>query len=334
MTGWWTRWVGRVLALSFVLWAAAAPPAAAPQSAAESPWAAWVEPDFPFFSSVLDVREAGAGLPTRNLTPRALVLNLGGGHWAAFDTDLLRVAAIWHGDGVTPKALAPGSYHHPDRKTPIGQVDLPRPAGHVWAATGIYPGWQIGEELSFDDPREPAPSVEEVGRGPLPDAMGRFQAVRLVDQGVVLEYLVGGVPVKDWMTSPGHWVERHLEVGAATEPIALVVGAKSDTASILPCRGSPGVVPELLPGDGQVTRDADLHVIRIAPRAESARLCVAFVPRGYPRDPIPARATGGSHRAAPRPLAAGGHDEAGDDRHRRRVRGRRHRAAAGQPLAA
>jgi cytochrome c2 len=287
MTGWWMRWAGRVLALSFVLWAAAAPPAAAPQPAAESPWAAWVEPDFPFFSSVLDARQAGAGLPTSNLTPRALVLNLGGGHWAAFDTDLLRVAAIWQGDGVTPTALAPGSYHRPDRKTPIGQVDLPRPEGHVWAATGIYPGWQIGEELSFDDPREPAPSPEEVGRGPLPDATSRFQAVRLVDRGVVLEYLVGGVSVKDWMTSPGHWVERHLEVGAATEPLALVVGVKSEAVSILPCRSSPAVVPELLPADGLVTLDADLHVMRIAPRAEPARLCVAFVPRGYPRDPIP-----------------------------------------------
>src|SRR5688500_11744637 len=72
-------------------------------------WAAWVEPDFPFFSSVLDARRAGAGLPADNLTPRGLVLNLGRGCWAGFDTDLLRVAAIWCGDGVTPKALAPGS---------------------------------------------------------------------------------------------------------------------------------------------------------------------------------------------------------------------------------
>ncbi len=63
------------------------PPAANPPS----PWAPWIEPDFPFFSSVLDAGRAGAGMPARNLTPRALVLNLGGGHWVGFDTDLLRV---------------------------------------------------------------------------------------------------------------------------------------------------------------------------------------------------------------------------------------------------
>jgi hypothetical protein len=40
-----------------------------------SPWADWVAPDFPFFSSVLDARRAGPG--AHNVTPRGLVLNLG-----------------------------------------------------------------------------------------------------------------------------------------------------------------------------------------------------------------------------------------------------------------
>jgi len=99
------------------------------QAPAQGAWADWVEPDFPFFSSVLDVRKAGPGWPARNLTPRALVLRVGPDHWAAFDLDLLRVAAIWQGNGVTPVALAPGSYHRPDRKTPGGQTSLPEPAG-------------------------------------------------------------------------------------------------------------------------------------------------------------------------------------------------------------
>jgi hypothetical protein len=55
-------------------------------------WADWVEPDFPFFSSVLDARRAGPG-PANNLTPRGLMMNLGRGYWVGFDTDLLRVAA-------------------------------------------------------------------------------------------------------------------------------------------------------------------------------------------------------------------------------------------------
>src|SRR5262245_6888775 len=83
-------------------------PAAPPRVPAR--WADWIEPDFPFFSSVVDARQAGPGLPANNVTPRGLVVNLGQGYWIAFDVDLLRVAAVWRGNAVTPKALAPGSY--------------------------------------------------------------------------------------------------------------------------------------------------------------------------------------------------------------------------------
>ena len=57
----------------------------------------------------------------------------GANHWAGFDLDLLRVAAIWRGHGVTPTALAPGSYQRPDRKTPGGQNGLPEPDGRSLA---------------------------------------------------------------------------------------------------------------------------------------------------------------------------------------------------------
>src|SRR5690606_22414128 len=119
--------------------------------------------DFPFFSSVVDARAAGAPFPADNLTPRALVLNLGRDCSAAFDTDLLRVAAVWRGRGVTPVALAPGPHPDGSRKTPLGQAPAPEPGGTVWVASGIYPGWQRGDRPRFDDRREPAPSPEEVG---------------------------------------------------------------------------------------------------------------------------------------------------------------------------
>jgi len=57
--------------------------------------APWVEADFPFFSSILDARKAGLGLPADNLAPRGIVLNLGLGCWACFDPDLLRFTMIW-----------------------------------------------------------------------------------------------------------------------------------------------------------------------------------------------------------------------------------------------
>ena len=56
-------------------------------SAPIGPFAEFVEPDFPFFSSVLDARKAGAGFPDTNLTPRGIILNLGLDCWAAFDPE-------------------------------------------------------------------------------------------------------------------------------------------------------------------------------------------------------------------------------------------------------
>ena len=189
---------------------------AAPPKVAASP-APWVEPDFPFFSSILDARAAGPGLPADNLAPRGLVLNLGGGLWAGFDPDLLRLVALWRGEGVTPAALAPGSYHDIARKTPGGQEKLPQLAGTAWLATGVHPGWQTAGPLDLKDPRSPAPSPEEPGRGPLPPERGRFRAVHLLPDGAVLEYEVAGATVRERFfpagsaAAPG--IGRTLEIG-------------------------------------------------------------------------------------------------------------------------
>ncbi|MBK8091230.1 MAG: c-type cytochrome [Verrucomicrobiaceae bacterium] len=168
--------------------------------AAKSPLGPWVEPDFPFFSSVLDCRDLGEGFPKDNLTPRGLILNLGHNLWACFDTDLLRIACIWEGKPgeppVTPAALAPGSYHSVGWKTKDGQDFLPKPNGKVWLANGLYPGWQVGEKPSFTDPREKAPSVEEVGRGPLD---GKFLSVEEHGDRLLLKFSVGNAEINEIM---------------------------------------------------------------------------------------------------------------------------------------
>ena len=201
-----------------------------------SPGAPWVEADFPFFSSVLDAGRAGGGFPAANLSPRALVLNLGDGLWAAFDTDLLRVAAMWRGAGVMPKALAPGSYHQPDKKTPGGQSPAPEPEGIVWIANGIYPGWQSGDRLSLTDPREPAPSPEEVGRGPIPEALGRFNAIRFDSGSPVLDYVVSGVGVSESIVAsvldgrPA--IIRRFKIAPARTTLTLAVGARNQDVNL------------------------------------------------------------------------------------------------------
>jgi mono/diheme cytochrome c family protein len=176
-----------------------------PATPAKGDWADWVEPDFPCFSSVLDCRDVGEGFPKDNLTPRGLILNLGHNLWACFDTDLLRIACIWESEPGKPPvsalALAPGSYHIAGQKTKDGQEDLPKPLGKVWLANGIYPGWQVGDKPSFTDPREPAPSKEEVGRGPLPSEQARFVSVQPTKLGALLRYELGGTWVEELLAA-------------------------------------------------------------------------------------------------------------------------------------
>lgn len=247
-------------------------------------WAEWLEPDYPFFSSVLDARKAGAGFPGNNLTPRGIVINLGRDQWACFDVDLLRLSAVWRGSGVTAVALAPGSYHKPDQKTPPGQSRLPQPAGTVWLANGIYPGWQKGDGVSLADPREPAPSPEEVGRGPLNVALGRFQSIRLTAGGAVLDYTVAGAEVSEWITvspdSERPVVERQFKVGPSVDPLLLVLGLK---------RVDPGAEGAGFCSVGIAARDPSLveivpdesaWIVRVASHETASEFSVALAEGG------------------------------------------------------
>jgi mono/diheme cytochrome c family protein len=275
------------------LHAAAAPKK--PRPSVQTPWAGWVEPDFPFFSTVLDARNAGPGLPTNNLTPRGLVLNLGHDCWVTFDTDLLRVAGIWRGKGVTDKALAPGSYHDPSRKSPGGQFPAPEMDGKVWLTNGIYPGWQTSPQLTLEDPREPAPSPEEVGRGPLSEEMGRLTALRLVRGGVILEYTAGGAKIREWITrseAAGQpVVERHLHVGPSAQPLRLVLGLKAkDTAVSLGLTAGQNVA--------QIGEEKSVWIVNVPAHPGPVEFCVAHTdgaaapivaPRSLPTEPAAPR---------------------------------------------
>lgn len=203
----------------------------------------WVESEFPFFSSVLDARKAGADLAPDNLTPRGLILNLGQDCWACFDLDLLRISALWHGPGVTPTALAPGSYHEINRKTQGGQKNLPQPNGDLWLVNGIYPGWQTRPTLNVLDPRDPAPSVEEVGRGPIAVSLGRFEALRLLHDGVLLEYTVAGTKIQERLTATPHKGEMsivrtfHIEKGDTS--LLLAIGRGPATTQVRSQENAP-----------------------------------------------------------------------------------------------
>lgn len=274
--------------------------------AAESPWADWIEPNFPFFSSVVDARKLQAKGPENNLTPRGLVLNLGHDCWVCFDVDLLRVAVIWNGRGLSPKALATGSYHNPTQSTPGGQTPAPQPEGKIWLANGIYPGWQTGVRPTYNDPREPAPSPEEIGRGPLSEAMGRFRAMRLVPGGVVLEYTAAGTNLREWMrqSESDHGqlaIERHFQVEASAVPLVLVLGWKSGEEGTNGSRIAVSLgLPEGEP-PAEIVPDNAVWIVRVPAHKASINFSVAMAEgatapqiasRTIPEEPAPARWSG------------------------------------------
>ena len=279
------RWIKHALRLTAsVAWASflaalsvsAAEPAAV---ARKNPWGEWLEADFPFFSSVLDVRQKGDPLLKENLTPRALILNLGGGTWAGFDTELLRVAAIWQGHGVTPAALAPLTYHDSFNRTAGARAKLPVPVGTVWLANGLYPGWQSAGVIATVDPREPGPSKQEIGRGPLAEDAGRFRALHLAkDGGVDLHYTLGDVPVVDRLRSIGEngrrGVWRQVQVGAAQKELQLVVATHlPGEPARISLEGNPDTAVQL-DDRGPVT------FVRIAPRTQAVDFSIRLMPRG------------------------------------------------------
>jgi len=272
-----------VLLLSlFAIVASAAEPSGS-ASGSEHERAMWgnvVEADFPFFSSVLDARRAGNGLPTNNLTPRGIILNLGQECWACFDTDLLRMAAIWTGKGVTPVSMAQGSYHVTGVKAQEGQEKLPQPVGAMWLANGIYPGWQAGESFSLTDPREPGPDPREMGRGPLPTTAGRFKAIRLLQGGVCLEYEVAGASVSEWVTARAEEgrpvVQRRFRVTRVPQTLWLLLGRKSsNNAESLKMVLSADRVARKAVAERAEQADG-LLVVRVHPSEKAVEFTVAF----------------------------------------------------------
>lgn len=197
-------------------------------------WAAFIEPGFPFFSSSLDARKLGPDWATNNLTPRALILNLGNDTWAAWDTELLRIAVVWNGKTISETSMSRISYHSPGAKSVEGEDHLPQILGQPLMANGLYPGWQAGNEFLQQDPRSPGPDPREIGRGALPKGMGRFKGLELISGGVKLISELQGAEISEWITSriqEGHPVIQRrvlLEPSTKTRWLSLGRAATND----------------------------------------------------------------------------------------------------------
>ena len=258
---------------------------AAPSPANNRTWSDFVETNFPFFSSVLDARKIGNGLPANNLTPRGLILNLGQDCWACFDTDLLRVSAVWSGSGVTPASMSQGSYHTSGVKAQEGQEKLPQIAGTAWLANGIYPGWQPAEHIALTDPREPGPDAKEVGRGPLPASQGAFNAVRFLGDGVQLEYKVYSATVSESIKartfSGQRIVQRHVHIQNLDQPLWLALGKPPKDSNLHVAIGYIGT--EDKPVVSRFDSPEGVLGVRVRPTGQPIDFYVAFNPTPNPR---------------------------------------------------
>ena len=198
---------------------------AQPVRAPDSPYtfADFVEPDFPFITTTLNADTLGAMYPDRNRIPRCLALQLGNDAYACFDTDLLRMAAVWTGEFISLLGMPHVSYHKAGNK----RNGVPEILGDAITATGIYPGWQ-GENVAFEDPRLEGSNPEEAGRGPISLEDGRWDGVSVVGDRAVLRYEVRGTDIAELVTSVSEGdavgVVRLLEMEAIQNSLTLVLG--------------------------------------------------------------------------------------------------------------
>lgn len=201
------------------------PLTATAQRAQDSPFtfADYIEPAFPFINTTLNADSLGQMFPDRNLAVRCLFLQLGANMHACFDTDLLRVAAIWEGEGISLVSMPQVSYHKAGNK----KNDIPEVRGQAISATGIYPGWQ-GAAVGFDDPRPQGPNPDETGRGPISDSLGRWTGVYVKNERAILSYEALDAEIKEQISSMSIGnhvgVRRTFNIGPHQETLSLVFG--------------------------------------------------------------------------------------------------------------
>ena len=141
--------------------------------------------------------------------------------------------------------------------------------------------------------------------------MGRFRAIRHVPGGAVLEYTIGRTPIRERFAVSDadrpRTIERHIEVGPATDTLWLVLGIPSRGVSVgLDDGAAPSAVLETMAmAAGPSVRDTEsrrgepadprpVKAVRVAPHEQSVRFSVAFsdgvAPPAVTRRAIPSEA--------------------------------------------
>ena len=152
---------------------------------AENPptYGPFIEKDFPFISSGLDLRQGDK--ESGNVVIRGILLQLGDGVWACFDTATLRMAALWHGGDITMGTMAMSSYPDTGKKTDA----FPKVNGTIDFISEPTIGVTV-EGKPFEDPRA---SVAHA----LPEKVGRWEGLYTTPAGVTMVYTLSGQKIME-----------------------------------------------------------------------------------------------------------------------------------------
>lgn len=204
----------------------------------DSPFASYVEASFPFFTQTVDARTFGESPQGDNLTPRGIIVLAGDGLYGCFDPDLLRWSLFWRenaeGEYLSMEGMGTGSYRLPNRKAMPGQKELPHPYGTALLSMPLRPGVARGAEPILEDPRDRGHAeMGELGLGPIDVSLGRFSGLRLVEDGVQIEYRIGETPVRERLAAEKGGLLRLVEVGPHRETLQLRIGPADDDWLVL-----------------------------------------------------------------------------------------------------
>ncbi|MEO7600322.1 MAG: c-type cytochrome, partial [Opitutus sp.] len=99
--------------------------------------------------------------------------------------------------------------------------------------TSMHPGVSEQIETLFQDPRTPA-RPGDLGRGPLPASLARFDGIEVAGDHAVLSYHLRATRIREWFdgatTGAVSRLNRHIEAGAHATPLHFAIGSVPEAA--------------------------------------------------------------------------------------------------------
>lgn len=235
---------------------------AAAQPASGLPPDGFLEPETPFLRTALVFEADG----TPNRVRRGVLLPLGHRHWACFDPDLLRWAAVWR----TPEETSPisndsmAAVSFPNERAKATKP--PGLRGTLLAHAPELPGAGVGSTPG-PDPRTSFLVDGKTPVGPLPREAGQWLGLSLRGTVPVLHYQVGRTEVSETMRAEADGtIQRCLQVGPSPSPLAFrLAGGRFSTDA------GPGII-----------RDGVLHL----PASDREREVLLFTSPARPENPL------------------------------------------------